>query len=368
MATTRIKIKESLKQWAFETTDLGEDTLVEITQRNKWLQQSSKLYLQPTVKQLGAFATRLHIPFGSLLLDKPPKTEDIRLAFRTQQNVPAEVSLNVRDIIYEMRRKQSWFKEESGLANQKLSIVGSASKLNNAETLNAVLNLLTLNHFNSPRDLFNDLRDQLAHLGILNMQKGNAGLGTTRPLDVSELRAFVLLDDYAPLIFINQKDSYTARIFSLIHEFIHILHGSDELLSDKDTDVTEERNINKIVSAFLMPEGKFKNIFKNHDINKTARYFNTSPEAAAIRAQEIGLINNINEVAILSNSGSLKKSSGGNPYNNALTLNDKRYMNALVSAQETGTIQPTQAATLIGISYKMLDKTIETFNEREALV
>ncbi|WP_290123711.1 hypothetical protein [Paucilactobacillus hokkaidonensis] len=43
-------------------------------------------------------------------------------------------------------------------------------------------------------------------------------------------------------------------------------------------------------------------------------------------------------------------------------------MNALVSAQETGTIQPTQAATLIGISYKMLDKTIETFNEREALV
>ncbi|WP_054726162.1 ImmA/IrrE family metallo-endopeptidase [Paucilactobacillus hokkaidonensis] len=79
------------------------------------------------------------------------------------------------------------------------------------------------------------------------------------------------------------------------------------MLSDKDTDVTEERNINKIVSAFLMPEGKFKNIFKNHDINKTARYFNTSPEAAAIRAQEIGLINNINEVAILSNSGSLKK-------------------------------------------------------------
>lgn len=365
MTVTRVTIRESLKRWAFETTDLDDSTLANIVEKNKWLQKTSSIYLQPTVKQLGGFASRLHVSFGSLLLDNPPKAEDIRLAFRTRKNAPANVSLNVRDIIYEMKRKQAWFKEESGMANQKLSLIGCANGMNNKETLNTLENLLKLNYFKSARELYNDLRDQLALLGVLNMQKGGAGLGTQRPLAISEMRAFVLLDDFAPLIFINQKDSYTARIFSLVHEFVHILHGSDELLSTMQEDIAEERNINKVVSAFLMPKDKFNNLYDNYDIIKIAQYFNVSPYAAAIRAQQIGLIKTIDEVELPTEPATQKKSSGGNSYFNALRLNDKRYMNALIAAQEKGNLQPTQAASLIGISYKMLDKTVDTFNERE---
>lgn len=367
MGITRIHVKISLIQWAFSTTDINEDAKKSIIATSKWLQPSSNIYLQPTAKQLGLFATKLHIPFGSLLLDLPPKTDDIRLAFRTQKNVPAQVSLTVRDIIYEMKRKQAWFKEESGVATQKLSLIGSAKGLNNVETAKIAANFLTLHHFQSPRELFNNLRNQLAQLGILNMQKGSAGLGTNRPLNIKELRAFVLLDDYAPLIFINQKDTYTARIFSLIHEFIHILHGSDELLHDGSTDLTEERHINQITAAFLMPEEPFRTLFATNNLTKIAHYFNTSPETTLIRAKEIGLIANTASVELPISSAPLTRKTGGNPYNNALSLNDSRYMNALVSAQERGNLQPTQAASLIGISYKMLDKTVETFNEREAL-
>lgn len=104
------------------------------------------------------------------------------------------------------------------------------------------------------------------------MQKGGAGLGTNRPLEVNELRAFVLLDDYAPLIFINQKDSYTARIFSLIHEFIHILHGTDELLSGNDCRIVEERHINKVVAAFLKPPSEFRVHVDRKSVGRTARY------------------------------------------------------------------------------------------------
>lgn len=365
MVINRITIKEALKQWAFRKTDLNEESLQNIISKNKWLQKESDIYLQPTVKQLGLFSSQLHIPFGSLLLSTPPKDDNISLAFRTQKNAPANVSLTVRDIIYEMKRKQAWFKEESGLANQRLTLIGSADNLNNSQSLAILSKFLVLNHFHDARELFNDLRIQIAKLGILNMQKGSAGLGNNRPLDVEELRAFVLLDDYAPLIFVNQKDSYTARIFSLVHEFVHILRGSDELLNDKNNDFIEEQNINKITAAFLMPEEQFKNIFDINTINKVAHYFNTSTEATIIRAKTLKLVNNN---FLLPSSDVYKKQqmSGGNPYNTALSLNDVRYMSALISARENGQVQPTQAASLIGISYKMLDKTVETFNEREA--
>lgn len=368
MAIARIKIKEMLIKWAFHTTDISEESLQEIISRNKWLQKDSEIYLQPTVKQLGLFASQLHVPFGNLLLSTPPEDDDIRLAFRTQQNAPADVSLTVRDIIYEMKRKQAWFKEESGLANQKLTLIGTADDLDNIQILRVLSSFLVLNHFQESRELFNDLRNQLAKLGILSMQKGSAGLGTNRPLDVKEMRAFVLLDDYAPLIFINQKDSYTARIFSLIHEFVHILRGSDELLSDKNNDLIEEQNINKVTADFLMPEEQFRDIFNIKNINKVANYFNTSVEATLIRAKTLKLIGYDFSFSVPETFISKQQRSGGNPYNTALSLNDRRYMNALVSAQENGQIQPTQAASLIGISYKMLDKTVETFNEREAKV
>ncbi|WCG35739.1 ImmA/IrrE family metallo-endopeptidase [Companilactobacillus farciminis] len=370
MNVKRIKLKESLKEWAFNTTDLNDEALTKLVAKTPWLQNDSNLYLNPTVKQLGNFASHLHIPFGNLLLSEPPQIDDIRLAFRTQKNAPANVSLTARDIIYEMKRKQAWFKEESGLTNAKLSFINSAAGFNNTDTLEKLTILVTLNHFSTARELYNDLRNQLAYLGVLNMQKGGAGLGNNRPLEIKETRAFVLLDEYAPLIFINQKDSYTARIFSLIHEFIHLLHGTDELLSDENKDLKEEQNINKITAAFLMPSTSFKKVFKrsNCEIVKTARYFNTSPEATLIRAKELKLINQNTQITALTPAIDNKKINGGNPYNNALSQNDRRYMSALISAQDQGLVQPTQAAALIGISYKMLDKTIDFFNEREAFI
>ena len=364
MAIIRIDIKESLKKWAFATTDLSEESLKNVIKQHKWLQSDYKFYLQPTVKQLGSFATQLHLPFGNLLLDEPPQDEDIRLAFRTQKNAPVKISLTVKDIIYEMKRKQAWFKEDSNMATKKITLIGSAIDSTNLQTLNLVNTLLKLNHFITPRELFNDLRNQLAHLGILTMQKGNAGLGTNRPLDIQEMRAFLLLDDFAPLIFINQKDSYTARIFSLIHEFIHLLRGTDELLGDYQHNVKEERQINQITAAFLLPKNEFKKNFATNNLNKVASYFNVSPDVATIRAKELKLIDT-NSFTQFSDTKEFKKNPGGNPYNNALSMNDKRYMNALLSAQDLGTIQPTQVASLIGISYKMLDRTVQLFNERE---
>ncbi|WP_407895392.1 ImmA/IrrE family metallo-endopeptidase [Lacticaseibacillus sp. N501-2] len=364
MVATRITVDPALIQWALNITDLEVENKVQLKQNTKWLDQNFDNYLKPTVKQLGDFARRLHVPFGQLLLKHAPELESIRLAFRTQANAPAQVNLTVRDVIYEMQRKQAWFKEDSGQAAQKLSFIGSDNQSSWPETLRMLRRLLTLDHFSDARRLYEDLRRQLAQLGVLSMQKGGAGLGTNRPLKVEDLRAFVLLDEYAPLIFVNQKDSFTARIFSLIHEFVHLMRGTDELLQGIDHDVSEERLINRVTSAFLMPHTEFVQRFDANDIAQVARYFHVSPQSAAIRGQQLGLIADADAIEFPEFKPQ-KSNSGGNPYNTALSYNDSRYMQALVVAQNTGRLQPTKAASLIGISPKMLDKTVATYSERE---
>ena len=371
MVATRIHVSEKNIDWAFKETDLNTSNINRIVEKSIWLQSDNDKYLNPTIKQLSDFATKLHVPFANLLLDKIPKQENIQLAFRTQENAPAKVSLNVRAIIYEMKRKQAWFKEESGYANSELRFIGVADARNQTETkvLKELEKLVILKHFSSSRELFNNLRNQLAHQGILVMQKGGVGNGTNRPLNVEEMRAFVLLDEYAPLIFINQKDSYTARIFSLIHEVVHILRGTDELFINLNETLQEERMINNVVASFLMPEEKFRKLFKSVELNKVANYFNVSPFAAAIRAKSLNLTDNIEEYTQFDMEPMMiKKGNGGSPYNTALSYNDNRYMAALVDSQRNGTLPPTKAASLLGISTKMLEKTMNLFSEREVRI
>ena len=82
-----------------------------------------------------------------------------------------------------------------------------------------------------------------------------------RRLDPEEFRAFALIDEYAPLVFINRADEpASARLFSLVHELAHILLGEDELYNDKSVSVAVtpvERLCNAAATALLMPDEDF---------------------------------------------------------------------------------------------------------------
>jgi Zn-dependent peptidase ImmA (M78 family) len=48
-------------------------------------------------------------------------------------------------------------------------------------------------------------------------------------VEPDEARGFVLQDSYAPFIFLNAKEARAARIFTLIHELVHLLIGAPGL-------------------------------------------------------------------------------------------------------------------------------------------
>ena len=104
-----------------------------------------------------------------------------------------------------------------------------------ADSVRKILNLPN-NWFSKNRtteDSFRFIRTAISNSGVVVMMSGIVGNNTHRPLDINEFRAFSIVDDYAPLIFINSNDSTNGRLFSLLHEFTHICIGENNLFNDR---------------------------------------------------------------------------------------------------------------------------------------
>jgi len=89
---------------------------------------------------------------------------------------------------------------------------------------------------------------------------------THRPLDVDEFRGFSLIDEMAPLVFVNARQTINGQLFTLAHEFAHVWKGiggiSDEdLRYDPHSDV--ERWCNQVASEFLIPSADLRQRYES---------------------------------------------------------------------------------------------------------
>jgi Zn-dependent peptidase ImmA (M78 family) len=126
------------------------------------------------------------------------------------------------------------------------------------------------------------------------------GNNSSRPLDINEFRAFALIDEYAPLIFINSKDSLTGQVFSLVHEFVHICLGIDSLYNVGQDGFPSANPVesfcNRVTAEVLIPVDLFgEKWIENTGDQKTkfsalSGYFKCSQLAIARRALDLGFI------------------------------------------------------------------------------
>lgn len=75
-------------------------------------------------------------------------------------------------------------------------------------------------------------------------------------MNLKEFRGFVFSDKRAPLIFINQTDSSAGKLFTLIHEFVHLFFDDSDLLTNHDfaSHTNLEAKINRITAEILLPQ------------------------------------------------------------------------------------------------------------------
>jgi Zn-dependent peptidase ImmA (M78 family) len=98
---------------------------------------------------------------------------------------------------------------------------------------------------------FNNWRAILENARILLFQ--------VTEVDVQEIRGFSLIDTPLPAIVINSKGSLSGRVFTMLHEFSHILLREGELcdLYEDVPSPPEEQSVesfcNRVAAATLLP-------------------------------------------------------------------------------------------------------------------
>lgn len=176
----------------------------------------------PRLTQIKTLATYYKRPLAAFFLPEPPEESPLPRDFRTLPGEDAlPLSSKTRLALRRARRLQSLTKEmrEEG-TSEVADGIGRARLSDDPETLATKVR----EHFGVTQrtrlawkkdgDALNQWKGHVESQGALVLQ-------LTWPLE--EARAFSITDGDIPVIVLNTKDSIRARIFSLFHEFCHLL-------------------------------------------------------------------------------------------------------------------------------------------------
>jgi Zn-dependent peptidase ImmA (M78 family) len=291
-----IDIKPRMLTWAIARAghDLQE-FIASVPNVQLWIRGEKK----PTVKQLEDFSKKLYLPFGYLFLPNPPEEKLPIPFFRTNNPQGKKVSINVYDTILLLQQRQDWLREY--LKDNGFNPVPFVGRFRNSKDVATIVadirRILGLPEnwaaqYSSWEESLNALTRKAEDVGIIVMFNGVVENNTRRPIEVEECRGFVLVDDYAPFMFVNNSDSKAAQMFTMVHELAHIWTGHSagfDFRKLKPADNPVEMLCDKVAAEFLVPQKAFNEAWqKNPDIKYCSRHFKVSEIVIARRALDTG--------------------------------------------------------------------------------
>jgi Zn-dependent peptidase ImmA (M78 family) len=300
---TRVEVSSAVLRWALDRSGKATAIFERFPKLRDWLENRG----QPTLRQLENLSRATYVPLGYFFLSDPP---DERLPiphFRTLAGGhPSRPSANLLDTVQTMQRRQAWVRDyliEEG--EEPLAFIGSAKSddkpLAIAENMRVVLGLRE--GWAAPQATWTaalrDLQKRIETASILVVANGIVGNNTHRKLDPEEFRGFVLVDEYAPLVFLNGADFKAAQVFTLAHELAHLWIGSSaafDLRELRPANDESERTCDRIAAEFLIPEQELRQVWpearrESDRFQVVARHFKVSEIVAARRALDLALIN-----------------------------------------------------------------------------
>ncbi|MGI6433322.1 MAG: hypothetical protein ACOXZ4_05695 [Sphaerochaetaceae bacterium] len=176
---------------------------------------------------------KTHIPLGYFFLQTPPKEKIKLLEYRTIANAEFDIpSRDLIDTITDMEQIVDWTRNYLISEGSEINTIVGKLKGNShieviADYIRQTLGI-SVRWFETAENPFTYLRNRMSEVGIIVMMSGIVRNNTHRALDINEFRAFTIIDEYAPLIFINSMDSKNGKLFSLLHEFTPHLLGRNQ--------------------------------------------------------------------------------------------------------------------------------------------
>lgn len=322
-----LNINANLIDWAILRSGKDKtDLFLKNPRIQDWIEGNKK----PTFKQLQDFANKVHVPFGYLFLQEPPIEKLPIPFFRTQQGKVEKINPNVLDTITELQRRQEWLREYL-IENEfeKIPFVGSFSENDPVEEIvDDMRKTLGLSetwaapHHNWENAL-NTIIEKIEELGVITVFTSVVGNNTHRKIAVADCRGFVLVDEYAPFIFINAADAKAAQMFTIVHELAHIWTGKSAGFDFRNMQAAidpVEQICDQVAAEFLVPKKSIINSWQNtHDFKLLAKYFKVSPIVVARRALDLQKITKTAFFQFYNNyisefTGKKEKASGGGDF------------------------------------------------------
>jgi Zn-dependent peptidase ImmA (M78 family) len=261
---------------------------------------------RPTIAQLREAARVYRRPLAAFFLSEPPTDFLVPHDFRRHpRGTPRKTS---RDLISEIRRipylREVAYECAEFISDEPTRFLGMAT-LNSdidalAESARALLQVPLARQKQDWNDSYAALRGwraALEEIGILVFQ--------FRGVEISELRGFSVRDIQFPVIAVNASDAPNARIFTLQHEFAHLLlntAGMCDLVPAERTnhpDQAVEAFCNAFAATLLVPRQAILGSigvtafsrprdWTDEQISRLAREFCVSSEVIARRLSALG--------------------------------------------------------------------------------
>lgn len=380
MKKIEVQVAPAIISWVISQS--ASDKLSEKVAKNLQAWKDGKKV--PTFNQIEAVSSATGIPLGYFFLDTPPVEDNFIIQCRTVDSVAlTNPSRDLINTIHDMEMIQEWTRDH--LISEEfepLNFIGK-SKLNVTKTVDEVRDIIKIavdwqNDLNGI-EAFNYIRNAISESGVIVMANGIVGANTHRALDVEEFRAFTIIDNYAPVIFINSNDSKGGKLFSLLHEFVHVCLGENDLFNDRYSigkNVSQVETIcNSVAAEIIVPQSlfleKWRKTIRNNDKKQTismlADDFKCGQTVIARKALDNKLISQAlyEEIARLAvkiyndqRARNKEKNGGGNYYNNLSSRIDKRFFRLLASSVAEGKTLYTEAYRLTHTNSKTFDQLV----------
>ncbi|MDI6897076.1 XRE family transcriptional regulator [Methanocella conradii] len=293
-----ISVKPDVLKWLRESSGW---TINEVSKRlnitEEWIKKWESGDENPTLNEIKELSDAYKRPLAAFFLPSPVKEPSLPQDFRRLPGASKPFSRKTLRAIHKAMNLQDIGREL--LENLNLDIETDVSRANLRDDPEKVareerhkLGVSIEDQFKwkNPYEAFKAWRSAIEQKNILVFQF---------PMELEELRGFTLLELSPYAIVVNSSDIVEARIFTLIHEYGHILLREPALctpetpLNDGSHGASVERWCNQFAGAFLLPSDDIKSFFERCGLtkySKIASRYKVSRAATLTRLVNLRLI------------------------------------------------------------------------------
>lgn len=268
------------------------------------LQEWERGHELPSIGQLRKLGEIYHRPIAVFFLAEPPRHFDAQREFR---RLPGTSSANASPALL-LALRWAFFRREAAIELHRLTgqtpsqsnemLHPSMDREEGGRRLRELLGVSwrVQTGWSTAHAALSGWRTAVEAKGVLVFQ--------TSDVELDEMRATCIPDQPLPVILLNAKDAPQGRVFSLLHEFTHILldaggHHTSRMIGLRSPEEQPlEVAANAFTAAALLPEPEFRRVSQayslapegdENSLKRLARRLKVSPEAILRRMMTLGL-------------------------------------------------------------------------------